>query len=284
TDPEPVVTDPEPVVTDPEPVVTDPDVTEPDVTEPDVTEPDVTEPDVTTPEEPAIKEGSASGETEVEKDSDIKIEIPELGVTLEAKADTFEEAVLKIIAEVEVKLATATEQEKADVIAAAIEGLANAGESVSVNDVISVTLKDQDNNAVQPVEETSVKVTMPYDGKSNYVAYIDGEAVEFIKLTVADGFASFEAKHFSDYYLVSLSDEAIKAVEGEAPEETTGEESKPEETKPEETDPAETTTGVNGDTSKPGNDKTDNKPTGIAIALIPAISAAAAAIVFKKKK
>ena len=92
----------------------------------------------------------------------------------------------------------------------------------------------------------------------------DGDIVEFIKLTIADGFASFNAKHFSDYYLVSLSDEAVKAVEDETP--------------------AETTTGVNGDTEKPGNDKNDNKPTGIAIALIPAVAAAVSAVVFKKRK
>ena len=257
----------EPEVTEPditEPDVTEPDVTEPDVTEPDVTEPDVTEPDVTTPEEPAITEGSASGETEVKNDTEIKIEIPELNVTLEAKAETFEEAVSKIIAEVEIKLANASDEEKATVIAAAIKSLANASDAVSVNEVISVTLKDQDGNTVQPVDGASVKVTLPYDGKSNYVAYIGEDAVEFIKLTIADGFASFEAKHFSDYYLVSLSDEAVKAVEGE--------------------DTSTDTTATDPSTSDDPKGDENNKPTGIAIALVPAVAAAAASIIFKKRK
>ena len=269
---EPDVTEPdvtEPDVTEPdvtEPDVTEPDVTEPDVTEPDVTEPDVTEPDVTSPEEPAVIEGSASGETEVEKDTEIKIVIPELNVTLEAKAETFEEAVSQIIAEVEVKLATATEEEKAAVIAAAIKGLEASADAVFVNEVISVTLKDQDGNIVQPVEGASVKVTLPYDGKSNYVAYIGENAVEFIKLTIADGYASFEAKHFSDYYLVSLSDDAVKAVEGEE-------------------DPADTAAATTEpDNTNDGKGDEPNKPTGIAIAIVPMIASAAAAVNFKKRK
>ena len=267
---EPGVTVPgssEPDVTVPgssEPDVSVPGSSEPDVSVPDTTEPDETKPDSTTPAEPAITEGSASGDTEVKDDSDVKIEIPELNITVEAKVGSFDDAVLKITAEVELKLAGASEQEKSSVIAAAIEGIANADDSVSVNNVISVTLKDQDNNIVQPVDGNVVKVTLPYDGKSNYAAYIDGDIVEFIKLTIADGFASFNAKHFSDYYLVSLSDEAVKAVEDKAP--------------------AETTTGVNGDTEKPGDDKNDNKPTGIAIALIPAVAAAVSAVVFRKRK
>ncbi len=261
----PGTTEPDATVPDEtEPDVSVPGSSEPDVSVPETTEPDETKPDSTTPAEPAITEGSASGDTEVKDDSDVKIEIPELNITVEAKVGSFDDAVLKITAEVELKLAGASEQEKSSVIAAAIEGIANADDSVSVNNVISVTLKDQDNNIVQPVDGNVVKVTLPYDGKSNYAAYIDGDVVEFIKLTIANGFASFNAKHFSDYYLVSLSDEAAKAVEDKAS--------------------AETTTGVNGDTEKPGDDKNDNKPTGIAIALIPAVAAAVSAVVFRKRK
>ncbi|MDE6580774.1 MAG: hypothetical protein K2K41_09610, partial [Ruminiclostridium sp.] len=135
--------------------------------------------------------------------------------------------------------------------------LANASESVSVNDVISVTLKDQDGKNVQPVEGYSVKVTLPYDGKSNYAAFIDGEKVEFIKLTVADKFASFEAKHFSDYLLVSLSDDAVKAVEGDVSTDTPN-------------------------TTKPDDDT--NLPTGFAIAFIPAAAAAVVTVISKKRK
>ena len=239
----------------------DPDVTSGSSNEPD---PDVTSgTDTSNPEEPKpeVTEGAASGETDVKNGTDIKIEIPELGVTLEANAETFEEAVSKIIADVEIKLADASEEEKAAVIAAAIESLANASDAVSVNEVISVTLKDQDGNTVQPVNGTTVKVTLPHDGKSNYVAYIGENDVEFIKLTIADGYASFEAKHFSDYYLVSLSDDAVKAVEGEEPANTTTAES--------------ASNGSNGGS---------NPSTGIVVAVVPAIVSAAAAIIFKKRK
>lgn len=269
-EPDPIVTDPvyvEPIVTVPsetEPDVTEPDVTKPDVTEPDATKPDVTEPDATEPDstqpdvvipgQSGIVEGSDKAETEASKDTAVKIDIPELNVTLEANAGTFDEAVSKIIAEVKVKIAQATEKDKATVIAAAIKGLANASQSVSVNDVISIVLKDQNGNTIQPIGGASVKVTVPYDGKSNYAAYIDGESVEFIKLTIADGFASFEAKHFSDYYLVTLSDDAVKSVEGD----------------------------ISGNTDKPVDDK--NQPTGFVIALIPAAAAAAMVVVSKKRK
>lgn len=237
--------------------VTVPSETEAPATDAPSTEPaGTTEPDVVIPGQSEIIEGSDEGETDVSKDTAIKIEIPELNVTIEASGGTFEETVSKIIAEVTVKLSDASENDKATVIAAAIKGLANASESVSVNSVISVTLKDQDGNTVQPVNGTTVKVTLPYDGKSNYAAYIDGAEVEFIKLTIEGNYASFEAKHFSDYYLVSLSDDAVKAVEGG---------------------------NAAGDTSKPSGDKT-TPATGFAIAFIPAAAAAIAVVASKKKK
>ncbi len=265
----------EPEVTVPE--ETEPDVTVPDETEPDATEPDETEPDVTEPEEPEFIEGSDSGETDVENEKDIVIDIPELKVSLKAGAGTFEEAVSKIIADVQVKLAEASEKDKADVIAAAIKGLAeNASDAVSVNSLISVTLKDQDGNSVQPKDGTCVNVNLPYDGKSNYVAYIDGDTAEFIKMNISDGFVSFDAKHFSDYYMISLSDEAVKALEE-------GDEPAPETSEPDATEaPADTTTGVSGDTNKPSDDK--NQPTGVVFAVIPAAVTALGIIISRKRK
>ena len=275
---EPDVTVPdetEPDVTVPD--ETEPDVTVPDETEPNVTEPDETEPDVTEPEEPEFIEGSDSGETDVENEKDIVIDIPELKVSLKAGAGTFEEAVSKIIADVQVKLAEASEKDKADVIAAAIKGLAeNASDAVSVNSLISVTLKDQDGNSVQPKDGTCVNVNLPYDGKSNYVAYIDGDTAEFIKMNISDGFVSFDAKHFSDYYMISLSDEAVKALEE-------GDEPAPETSEPDATEaPADTTTGVSGDTNKPSDDK--NQPTGVVFAVIPAAVTALGIIISRKRK
>ncbi len=255
----------------------EPEVTTEETTEPEVTVPEETEPDVTEPEEPEFIEGSDSGETDVENEKDIVIDIPELKVSLKAGAGTFEEAVSKIIADVQVKLAEASEKDKADVIAAAIKGLAeNASDAVSVNSLISVTLKDQDGNSVQPKDGTCVNVNLPYDGKSNYVAYIDGDTAEFIKMNISDGFVSFDAKHFSDYYMISLSDEAVKALEE-------GDEPAPETSEPDATEaPADTTTGVSGDTNKPSDDK--NQPTGVVFAVIPAAVTALGIIISRKRK
>ncbi|MDE6580561.1 MAG: Ig-like domain-containing protein, partial [Ruminiclostridium sp.] len=65
---------------------------------------------------------------------------------------------------------------------------------------------------------------------------------------------------------------------------------KAEDTKPDVTEPDVTEPGVTEpdatepNTSNDGKDDENNKPTGVAIALVPAVTAAAAAVIFKKRK
>lgn len=152
----------------------------------------------------------------VDPDDGLVIEVEDEDITIEAEPGTFEETVTVVKAEVSVSEEVA--EEKTEAISDAIKDILDGEEStVEVGAVISITLKDQDGNEIQPVDGGTVTITVPYDGKSNYAAYIDGEAPEFIKLAIdeAGEYASFEAKHFSDYYLVALSDEAADAIDKE---------------------------------------------------------------------
>lgn len=158
----------------------------------------------------------SEGEGTVDPDEGLKIEVDDEDITIEADADAFEDTVTTVKAEVSVSEEAATE--KTDAIADAVKDILDGEESeVKVGAVISITLKDQDGNEIQPVNGGVVTITVPYDGESNYAAYIDGTAPEFIKLAIdeAGEYASFDAKHFSDYYLVALSDEAADAVDKE---------------------------------------------------------------------
>ena len=158
----------------------------------------------------------SEGEGTVDPDDGLIIEVDDEDITIEADSDTFEETVTVVKAEVSVSEDVA--EDKTEAIADAVSDILGGEEStVEVSAVISITLKDQDGNEIQPVNGGVVTITVPYDGKSNYAAYIDGAAPEFIKLAIdeAGAYASFEAKHFSDYYLVALSDEAADAIDKE---------------------------------------------------------------------
>lgn len=174
------------------------------------------------------------------------------GMTITAPAGSFGDTVtsVKMVADV-----TATDNASASSAAAAIEGLVDS--QFSVNTKLSITLEDQDGQAVQP--NGKVTVTVAYDGTSNIVAYVNGDYVEFIALTVAADkkTASFETSHFSDYYLVEVPADQVSSLVGK-------------------------TSDVAGDTNKPSDDK--NQPTGFALAIVPAAVAAAAVVVSKKRK
>ncbi|MCM1055919.1 MAG: Ig-like domain-containing protein [Bacteroides sp.] len=189
----------------------------------------VTEKQVTTTEEPVeIVTGTEEASAPVDPDEGVVIEVEGLDVALEAEPDTFEEGVTEVKAEVKVDttVAPAKEESVSAAVEAILEGTEDAENAVEISAVISVVLKDQNGDEIQPVEGGSVKVTVPYDGKSNYAAYVDGDTPEFIKLVIdaAKKYASFDAKHFSDYYLVALSEKAAEAVDKENGEDVEKEE------------------------------------------------------------
>ncbi len=73
--------------------------------------------------------------------------------------------------------------------------------------------------------------------------------------------------------------ETVKGATESKPEESKPEESKPEESKPEESKPAESKPTE----SKPG-EGSGNPPTGVALAVVPVVLAAAGVVVAKKRK
>lgn len=181
------------------------------------------------------------------------------GMTITAPAGSFGDTVtsVKMVADV-----TATDNTAAASTAATIDEVAKAvgvTTEVKVNTKLSITLEDQDGKAVQP--NGKVTVTVAYDGVSNIVAYVDGDNVEFIALTVAADkkTASFETSHFSDYYLVEVAADQVDALAGKSG-----------------------SANAAGNTNQPGDDK--NQPTGFALAIVPAAVAAAAVVVSKKRK
>ena len=91
----------------------------------------------------------------------------------------------------------------------------------------------------------TVTITVAYDGVSNKVAHVkDDGTIELLDLTVNGTIASFNTTSFSEFYLITAT--------------------------------------VTGDTNTPTDDK--NQATGVAIAVIPAIVAASAIVVSKKRK
>ncbi len=125
---------------------------------------------------------------------------------------------------------------------------AEGGEGVVFNTAISITAYSGDTK-VDP--KGNITITVVYDGASNAVAYVnDKKEVEAIELKVAEDkkTATFTVSHFSDFYMVTVKN--VDAFLGKT-------------------------------TSKPGD---ENKPTGIAIAIVPAAIAAAAVVVSKKRK
>lgn len=228
---------------------------------------------------PGSSNGKVEAKAEVVPDAPVAI-ATDLGLTLDADAGVFGAEVTEINANVEVASMEEDSEDTVAVKAAVVEALTTAIEdavssgalaaesaktSIKVNTVITVSLTDQNGNALQPVNG-KVKVTIPYDGVSNFVAYLNSETgvVEFFKLTVDGDFATFETTHFSDYYMVQVdNEEVIEKID------------------------IEKTYTVSTSTAGDTTDKTDddkNQNTGVFFAVIPAAIAGAAVIVAKKRK
>ena len=144
--------------------------------------------------------------------------------------------------------ATDVEKEQASV-ATALDAILKKDDSAVINTVVSIDAylnygKD-DEKEVEP--KGDITITVKADQGSNAVAYVDENGkVETIELNVVDGLATFKVTHFSDFYMVKVAD--VNKFLGKA---STGD---------------------------------DNKPTGVAIAIVPAAIAAAAVVVSKKRK
>lgn len=192
-----------------------------------------------------------SSQTGITAETPVKIET-DLGLSIEAPAGTFDASVTEVTMNADVQ---ATNNSASAAVAETVADVAST--PVTVNTKISVTLTDQNGNPIEPVNG-KVTVTVAYDGVSNAVAYVNGNVVEFLKLTINGAVACFDASHFSDYYLVTLDD--VNAVEYD-----------------------KTLTANAGSANAPSNED-KNQNTGVVIAIVPAIAAAAAVVISKKRK
>lgn len=203
---------------------------------------------------PGATNGKVEAQTTVEADKPTEIKT-DIGLELDAPAGTFAEGTeVKLEADVKfVESAPNTTKTVEDAVAQIAE-VSGSEASVTLNTYISVTLT-ADGATIQP--NGNVKVTVPYDGKSNAVAYVDGTTVEFFKLDVTGSVCSFETSHFSDYYMVNVNDAVIEKIVGKS-----------------------TTVNNGGNNNNPG--------TGIALAVAPAGLAVAfvgvTAVISKKKR
>lgn len=163
----------------------------------------------------AVEPGKTNGEAQVEvtvKDGEKTEFKTDVALEVEAPAGAFEKDA-KVTMEADVApaadaAATVTAAEKA--VAVLAPDAKDDAAKVSINTKLDITFK-VDNKAVQPKE--AVTVTVAHDGKSNVVVYVDGDKVQFIKLTVTGGMCSFKASHFSDYYLAEVDASVLAKVE-----------------------------------------------------------------------
>ena len=202
-----------------------------------------------TTEAPEVVTG-ANGES-VEAPKDV---IPS-GATLEAKEQTKEEAVKAV----EAVKATDANKEVVETVKKAIEDAKAA--------VMDINLV-KDGQKVQPNGTIKVTIKVPEALKSaaNLFVYrveADGTFTD-VKATVKDGKIEFTTSHFSTYIITS------EALTGDAVV----------------TEAAATTTAPAATTAANGNAATDdkNQATGVVLAVIPAMLAAAGVVAAKKRK
>lgn len=193
--------------------------------------------------------GSGTGTQTITEDTPVSI-TPE-GITdvkVEAAAGVFGAGDLTINVTVEpVEAAAAT------TVAASIQN-AVAGAAVSaVNTKIDIEAL-LDGVVVEP--NGTVTITVAYDGVSNKVAHFkDDGTVEMLDLNVSGNVASFNTTSFSDFYMVTATVNTVSTDDGN---------------------------NANGNTNNTTPDK--NQATGVALAVVPAIVAASAIVVSKKRK
>lgn len=202
---------------------------------------------------PGGTNGSATTEVTVKADEATEFKT-ENNLVLEAPAGAFEAgANVKLEANVEAVTTTPAAAATVETAIAQIASVSGNDAKATVNTKLEISLTSN-GAAVQP--NGKVKVTVAWDGKSNVVAYVNGNQVEFFALTVTGTTCSFETSHFSDYYMASVEQSVVDKVVGQS-----------------------ATVDNNG-----GN----NPGTGVALAVAPAALAVAfvgvTAIVSKKKR
>lgn len=165
----------------------------------------------------AAAPGATNGKVEAQatavadQTTEIKTDI---GLELEAPAGVFPEGVeVKLEADVKPVEAASNAAKTVEDAVAKLADVSGEQASVTLNTYISVSLTS-DGAAIQP--NGSVKVTVPFDGKSNAVAYVNGVSVEFFKLVVDGTVCSFETGHFSDYYMVNVDEAVIEKIAGQS--------------------------------------------------------------------
>lgn len=132
------------------------------------------------------------------------------GLAIEGKVKDFPAGVTKVTL---VSSIGALKEEAAEAAKTPINNAAKkeAKKVTSVNYGISVTLKDQDGNVIEPVNKLTVHVNINSDNEtSNLAAYIsdDGNKVELFTLNknTTKKIFNFKTNHFSKYYLVKTID------------------------------------------------------------------------------
>lgn len=201
---------------------------------------------------PGGTNGKVEAQVKVEADKPTEIKT-ENNLVLEAPAGAFEAgADVKLEANVQwVESAPTTTKKVEDAIKSIASASGNEAKA-TVNTKLEISLTSN-GTTVQP--NGKVKVTVAYDRKSNVVAYVNGDKIEFFKLTVNGNVCSFETNHFSDYYMATVDEKVVEKLEGQ---------------------------------SATVNDNGSNPSTGIALAVAPAGLAVAfvgvTAIVSKKKR
>ena len=188
--------------------------------------------------------GSATGSQTITEDTPVSI-------TPEGVTDVKVEAAAGVFGAGELTVNVSVEPVEAAAATTVAASIQNAVANVSVSAVntkidIEALL---DGVVVEP--NGTVTITVAYDGVSNKVAHFkDDGTVEMLDLTVNGNIASFNTTSFSDFYMVTAT--------------------------------VNTPNDTNGDTSTTTPDK--NQATGVALAVVPAIVAASAIVVSKKRK
>lgn len=194
----------------------------------------------------AISAGSSNGSA---TGSQTITEDTAVSITPEGVTDVKVEAAAGVFGAGELTVNVTVEPVEATAATTVAASIQNAVANVSVSAVntkidIEALL---DGVVVEP--NGTVTITVAYDGVSNKVAHFkDDGTVEMLDLTVNGNIASFNTTSFSDFYMVT----------------------------------ATVNTPATGDTNTATDDK--NQATGVALAVIPAIVAASAIVVSKKRK
>ena len=266
---------------------------EPEVTEPDVTESDGTEaPDETEGPAPDVDEF-----TEVAISGNEKHDAPVLNVDGKVRLNIVHPWSQGEYVFADYKAFTGATVIKAEITVSGVTDAFNAQLMGSNNsDPVSFSIWGDSETDVG----TSDVVTIDKDGKyvltlTSPEAIVESENFFLMINTTLDGVKNGDDSVPPEGLTVTLDKLSVNVKQTDEPVGTGSEGTEPDVTDPEETlvadgtetegtDAEATTSGVAGNTNNGGNDKGDNKPTGIVFAVIPAVAAAAAVVISKKRK